>query len=307
MKSVLLALLLAVVSGAAPALAQEPVKVVASFSILGNLVQEIGGDEVRVDTLVGPNEDAHDFQPAPNDARRLKDADIIAINGLRFEGWIGRMIKASGTKAKLLVASAGVRPRILEKDDGHHHHSHHDLEEGETPVDPHAWQDLRNGKMYVSNIAKALIEARPEKVGLFKQRAKALMEELDALDSKAREGFDKLEPERRTVMTTHEAFGYFGDAYGLQFVSPIGINTEAQPSAADLAKLEEQIEAHHIQALFIENMTDPRMIHQVAKDTGAHIGGKLYADALSGPDGEAPTYLDMMRVNIGRVEAALRE
>lgn len=276
---------------------EKPVKIVASFSILGDMIRQVGGTDVVVDTLVGPNEDAHEFQPSPDDARRLAQADIIAINGLHFEGWIGRLIKASGTNAKLLVASAGVQPRILE--DAPH-------AEGETPVDPHAWQDLRNGKLYIKNITTALIAARPEKEAVFKHRAKAIIDGIDALDQSTREAFAQIPAEKRTVITTHDAFGYFGAAYDIHFIAPIGINTEAQPSAANLAKLEKQITTNHIQAVFIENMTDPRLIEQIANDTGIHVGGKLYADALSPADGEAPTYLAMMRVNIRRILADLQ-
>lgn len=285
--------------------AQEPVKVVASFSILGDMIQQVGGEDVRVETLVGPDGDAHEFQPSPDDAKKLVDAEIIAVNGLHFEGWIGRLIKASGSKAKLLVASAGVTPRLLNpSEDEHDHHAHAQDHKGEVPVDPHAWQDLRNGQLYVRNIAGALIAARPDKAAQFKERAKAYITKLDALDRQAREAFSALPEEQRKVITTHDAFGYFAQAYGVTFLSPVGLSTEAEPSAANVAELINQIKAENIKTLFIENMSDPRLIEQITKDTGARMGGTLYADALSKPDGEAATYLAMMKVNVERLLAA---
>lgn len=281
---------------------QEPVddriKIVASFSILGDMIRQVGGEDVIVDTLAGPDEEVHRFQPSPDDAKRLANAEIIAVNGLRFEGWMGRLIKASGTKAKLLIASAGVKPRILmdkaeQKAQG--------LAPHETPVDPHAWQDLRNGQLYVRNILGALTTARPDKAEAFKQRAKAYTARLEALDRQAREKFAKLSENERKVITNHDAFGYFAQAYGLRFLAPVGLTNEAQPSASGLAKLMKQMKAEGVTTLFIENMSDPRLIEQLAKDTGAKIGGTLYADALTKPDGEAPTYLEMMKVNIRRL------
>jgi len=277
--------------------AQEPVspiKVVATFSILGDMIRTVGGNDVDVITLVGPDEDAHAFQPSPDAAKAIAQANIIAINGLHFEGWMNRLIKASGTKAKLLVVSAGVHPRLLEETTG------------ERVPDPHAWQDLRNGQLYVKNIALALSEARPDQAAVFKQRAKAYIEKLATLDETARAAFDALPPTQRKLITSHDAFGYFAQAYGLTFLAPASMNTEEEPSAAAVAKLIAQINREKIKMIFIENMTDPRLIEQIAKDTGAHMGGTLYADALSKPEGEAPTYLDMMRVNIERITAALK-
>lgn len=273
--------------------AQDPIKVVASFSILGDMIEQVGGEDVVVDTLVGPGEDAHAFQPTPKDALRLAKANIIAINGLRFEGWMNRLVKASGTKAKLLVASAGVKPRFLEEERAR--------PEDEPPVDPHAWQDLRNGKIYVTNIAKALIEARPDKADIFRQRAKAYLTQLETLDKETRESFAKIPKESRKMITNHDAFGYLAQAYGLTFLSPVGLSTEAEPSAADVAKLIQQIKDENVRTLFLENNTDSRLARQIAKDTGAKMGGTLYADALTPRDGEAPTYLDMMKVNFQRL------
>lgn len=288
------ALLLSLITlGSAYAQNTAPLHIVASFSILGDMIEQVGGEDVVVDTLVGAGEDAHAFQPTPKDAIRVAKADIIAINGLRFEGWMNRLIKASGTKAKLLVASAGIKPRFLEEA--------HARPEDEPPVDPHAWQDLRNGKIYVTNIAKALIEARPDKADLFRQRAKAYLAQLETLDNEARVAFEKLPESSRKMITNHDAFGYLAQAYGLTFLSPVGLSTEAEPSAADVAKLIQQIKDENVHTLFLENNTDSRLARQIAKETGAKMGGTLYADTLTAPDGEAPTYLDMMKANFQRL------
>lgn len=268
-----------------------PIRVAASFSILSDMIQQIGGEDVAVETLVGPDQDAHTFQPAPQDVSKLVGAEIVAINGLKLEGWMHRLIKASGTKAKLLVASAGVKPRLIESDANDH-------DKGEKIFDPHAWQDLRNGKLYAKNIAAALIEARPNRAEAIKERYKNYIAQIETLDQSARKAFAALPPEKRKIITSHDAFGYFADAYGLSFIAPVGVNAESEPSAADMALLIEQIKRENITSLFIENMVDPRLIQQIAKDTGAKVGGKLYADALSGPDGDAPTYLAMMKANI---------
>ncbi len=283
----------------APAQARQekaPLRVVASFSILGDMVRQVGGDDIKVDTLVGADEDAHTFQPTPSDAIRLATADIIVINGLHFEGWMNRLIKASGTKAKLLVASAGVKPRILEQEDA----------DSEPTIDPHAWQDLNNGKIYVTNIAKALIETHPDKADLFRQRAKAYLEKLETLDKEARSAFIKLPESDRKIITNHDAFGYLAKAYGLTFLAPLGLSTDSEPSAADMAQLIQQIKAENIRTVFLENKADGRLAQQIAKETGARMGGTLYADALTSVDGEAPTYLDMMTMNIKKLLAGLQ-
>lgn len=277
---VLLALPLPVKATEPPA----PIRIVASFSILGDMIRQIGGDDVDLRILVGPNEDAHTYQPTPQDAKAVAQAEIIAINGLKFEGWIGRLIPASGTKAKLLVASAGVRPRVMK-------------DEGQVIPDPHAWQDPRNGKIYIRNIAGALITARPELADTFKKRAEAYNAKLNEIDAQARAAFAAIPPEQRKIITSHDAFGYLAAAYQIRILSPLGLSTEAEATPESVATLIKQIKIEKVKALFIENMSDPRLIEQIAADTGAHVGGMLYPDALSKPDGEVPTYLELLRHN----------
>ncbi len=301
MHRILWLFLLALLHVAAPAQAEHPspLKVVASFSLLGDMVAHVGGETVEVKTLVGSDQDAHTFEPTPDAVKLIASADIIAINGLGFEPWLHKIIKASGTKAKLLVVSAGVTPRAMKEHEGHEKHEGHHHHDGAT--DPHAWQDLRNGALYVQNIYGALNAARPDDASAMKERARTYRDEILALDQETRAAFASLAPGKRKLLTAHDAFGYFAAAYGLQILAPMGISTDAQPSASNLAALTDQVKREGVTTFYIENMTDPRLTQQLAKDTGARIGGTLYADALSAPDGEAPTYLAMMKGNIKKI------
>ncbi len=303
--SVLRSALVCVVLLPQPALAQEekPIKIVASFSILGDMIKQIGGGAVDLTTLVGAGHEVHGFQPAPQDAKKIAEAEIIAVNGLKLEGWIGRLIKASGTKAKLLVASKGVRPRLLDPTEAGQHHAHHS---GDVVADPHAWQDLKNGQLYAKNIAIALIQARLAQKKEIKKRYQSYIAEMKKLDAEMRADFASIPQEKRKIITSHDAFGYFGDAYGITFIAPVGISSEAEPSAADIGAVIEQIKKEDVRALFVENLVSPRLMEQIAKDTGTHIGGTLYADTLSLPNGSAPTYLDMFRHNVKKMLSAMR-
>jgi zinc/manganese transport system substrate-binding protein len=317
---VALALALAALLGlAGGAHAGEKVKAVASFSILGDMVKQVGGDRVEVATLVGPDSDAHVFQPTPADARRVAAADLFFVNGLGFEGWMERLEKASGFKGEVVVASKGVKTRTMIEEDGHHHgeakHADHakassgddddDEEDEEEAPDPHAWQDLANGSIYVANIRDGLIAADPEGKAVYESNAAAYLDAMAKEDAAVREAVARLAPERRRIITSHEAFGYFAAAYGLDIIAPEGVSTESEASAKDVAKIIRQIRAEKIPAVFIENVSDRRLLDQIARETGAKVGGTLYSDALSGPDGPAPTYLDMFRHNIGALTAAL--
>ncbi|MGV1015358.1 MAG: metal ABC transporter substrate-binding protein, partial [Methyloceanibacter sp.] len=316
-----LALLLGLTGGAGAA---DKVKAVASFSILGDMVREVGGDRVEVVTLVGPDSDAHVFSPTPADAKTLAGADIFFVNGLGFEGWLSRLAKASGFKGKLVVTSDGVKPLTM-AGEGHPHgeedHAHHadhadhakghddddedDEDDEEENDDPHAWQDLANGKIYVANIRDGLIAADPAGREIYEASAANYLERIAEEDAAARTALATLPEQRRKIITSHDAFGYFGRAYGLDIVAPEGVSTDSEASAKDVAKIIRQIKADKIPAVFLENIADPRLLDQIARETGAKIGGTLYSDALSGPDGPAPTYLDMFRHNVGALTAAL--
>jgi zinc/manganese transport system substrate-binding protein len=296
--------------------AADKVKAVASFSILGDMVRQVGGDRVEVVTLVPPDSDAHVFSPTPADAKTLARADMFFVNGLGFEGWMERLEKSSGFKGKLVVASTGVAPRTTIEEEGHHHgdeaedahdHDHakgedHDEEE---VTDPHAWQDLANGKLYIANIRDGLIAADPDGKAVYEANAATYLDALGKEESAVKQALAGLPEARRKIITSHDAFGYFGAAYGLEIIAPEGVSTESEASAQDVAKIIRQIKAEHIPAVFLENVTDHRLLDQIARETGAKIGGTLYSDALSGPDGPAPTYLDMFRHNVSTLTAAL--
>lgn len=279
-----------------PALAQDepkPLKAVATFSILGDLVRQVGGDLVVVSTLVGPDADAHGYNPAPGDARTLSDAGIVFVNGIGFEGWIDRLIKASGTKAPVVTASTGVTT-IAGDAHGHDHH-----------VDPHAWQSIPNAKIYVSNIRDGLSRIAPAHAPAFAANATAYLAKLDALDGQARASIEAIPPHHRRIITTHDAFGYFAAAYGLRFIAPQGVSSDSEASPRDVARIIRQIRKDKIPAVFLENIADPRLMQQIAKESGARIGGKVYSDALSRAEGPAATYADMMANNLRAFSTAL--
>jgi zinc/manganese transport system substrate-binding protein len=267
---------------------QNPIKVVASFSILGDLAKNVGGNRVDVTTLVGADGDVHVYTPAPGDARKIADADLLVINGLGLEGWLPRLLQVSSAKVPIVTATKGIAPLKLGSE-----------------ADPHAWQSVANAKSYVANIRDALIAADPADAGSFRKNAQSYLAKLDALDHEVREAVAQIPPSRRKVISTHDAFGYFASAYGIQFIAPIGVSTESEASAKDIADIVAQIKAEKIPAVFLEKMSDPRLIRRIAAETGAKIGGTLYSDSLTDEKGDAPTYIDMVRHNIKALTSAL--
>jgi zinc/manganese transport system substrate-binding protein len=273
--------------------AREKLKAVATFSILADFVKNVGGDRVDVQALVGPNADAHVYQPSPGDAKALADAKVIFTNGLGFEGWIPRLIKASGTKAPMIVATKGVSPR--KADDSH----------GHGDADPHAWQSVTNAKIYAANIRDALLAADPAGKSAYEANAAAYLAKLDALDAEVKAAIEKIPPDRRRIITTHDAFGYFAASYGVAFIAPQGVSTESEVSARDVAKIITQIKKQKIPAVFLENITDDRLLKRIGAESGARVGGTLYSDALTDEQGPASTYIDMMRHNVKQLAQAL--
>jgi zinc/manganese transport system substrate-binding protein len=266
-------------------------QVIASFSLLADIAQQIGGDAVQVSAFVGPDQDAHAFQPTPDDAKKLATADLLILNGLGLEGWQERLIQSSGFHGKIVVASSGIVPRKNE----------------ENEIDPHAWQNLSNGRIYAKNIAKALTEVAPSQAKAIGARAAAYDAEIVKLDRWVRDELRDIPKPRRKIITSHDAFGYFGAAYGISFLAPQGMNTESEPSAKEVANLIRQIKNEGVKEVFIENMANPRLIEQMAKDSGAKMGGELFSDALSKPDGQAPTYFGMFRNNVPKMKKAMME
>ena len=255
---------------ATPARAQDRLKVIATFSILADFVKNVGGERVDVASLVGSNSDAHVYAPTPADARKLAEAKLVIVNGLGLEGWMTRLVKASGTKAATITATTGIATRKME--DAHHG--------GRMVTDPHAWQSVANAKVYVANIRDGLAKADPSAKAAYEANATAYLAKLDALEKDVKAAVEKIPAERRRIITSHDAFGYFGAAYGVTFIAPEGVSTESQASAKDVAKIIEQIRKQKIPAVFLENISDPRLMQQIAKETGAKIGGTLYSDAL---------------------------
>jgi len=294
-RQALCAVSVAVLFVSSPAIAQSKVKVVATFSILGDLVKNVGGDRIEVVTLVGPNGDAHAFSPSPADAKTLAAAKLVVVNGLGFEGWITRLVRASGTKAIMAVATESIGSRKME-------HGNHP---GTVRIDPHAWQSVANAKVYVGNIRDALSKADPAGKDVYAANAKTYLGKLDALEGEVTAAVGKIPADRRKIITSHDAFGYFAAAYGVAFLAPEGVSTESAASARDVAKIIAQIKKQRIPAVFLENVADPRLMQQVARETGAKIGGKLYSDALSERGGPAGSYIDMMRSNVRALSAAL--
>jgi zinc/manganese transport system substrate-binding protein len=274
---------------------QNKLKVIASFSILGDLVKNVGGERVEVGTLVGPNGNAHVYAPSPADAKRVADAKLVIVNGLGFEGWLDRLVSASGTKAPIVVASTGIRPRERADDYDHDHGR----------IDPHAWQSVANAKIYVANIRDALIAADPAGKGAYAANASAYLASLDALEQEVKDTIARIPAERRRLITSHDAFGYFEDAYGIDFIAPQGVSTEAEASAKDIARIITQVRKQRITAVFLENVSDPRLVRQIASETGAKIGGTLYSDALTDATGDAASYIGLMRHNLKQLAAAL--
>ncbi|MCA1457348.1 zinc ABC transporter substrate-binding protein [Bradyrhizobium sp. BRP22] len=280
--------LLALATLAGPARAQDRLKVVASFSIVADFVRNVGGDGVDVAMLVGPDGDAHVYRPTPTDAKKVAEAKLLVINGFGLEGWLSRLVQSAGGKATIVTATSGISPLKLG-----------------SAADPHAWQSVANARIYVANIRDALAAASPANAAAFRANADSYLAQLDALDSEVRQAVATIPEARRKVISTHRAFGYFAAAYGIEFIAPIGVSTESEPSARDIAGIITQIKKTKIPAIFLENVSDPRLIQRIADETGARIGGTLYSDSLTAENGEAPTYIAMVRHNIKALTSAL--
>lgn len=352
--------------------ADAPLKAVASFSILGDLVREVGGDHVELTTLVGPDGDAHVYEPTPANVRSLSQAQILFVNGLNFESWMPRLVKSSGYAGPVIEASKGIHPRAFGAEDDavgqahdadhghdaqhahehasaaaathdhehahaedHHEHDHdheareheheahaHDHDHGAASdghahehahahthehgaADPHAWQSLGNAEVYVNNIATGLAQVDPAHADEYRRNADSYILRLKALDARLKEAFAAIPSGRRTLVTSHESFGYLGDAYGLKILAPAGVSTDAEPSAATVAAIIRQLREAGVQAVFMENISNPRLVEQISRETGARVGGTLYSDALSKPGQPAATYLDMYEWNTRQILDAL--
>lgn len=291
--------------GTVPALA-APLKVVASFTVIADFAKNVGGDRVEITTIVGPDGDAHVYEPRPSDAVAMAKADVVLVNGLHFEGFLQRLVEASATNAAIVELTKGVtpinfKPEFAEADGDHADADGHD----HGAIDPHAFQSIPNAEIYVKNIADAFCAADTDGCVGYQTNAAAYTKKLRALDGEVRAAIAAIPAAQRVVITSHDAFGYFEHEYGLTFLAPQGISTDAEPSAADVAKLVEQVKHDKAAAIFVENITNPRLIEQIASETGVKVGGTLYSDALSPREGPAATYVDMMRNNIRQIKGAI--
>lgn len=273
--------------------AAEKPRVVTSFSILADMTRAVGGEHIQLNNLVGPDSDAHTYETTPDDARAVRQAQLVVENGLGFEPWLDRLVKSTETRAQVIQASHGVIPRSLEED-------------GQTIPDPHAWNNLANADIYVDNIAKALEKLDPANAADYRRNAEAYLKQAHALLAYAKDKLGNLPADRRTLVTSHDAFGYLGQAYGLKLLAPQGLSTEREASATEVAELIRQIREQHIRAVFVENIKDPRLMQQIAEESGAKIGGTLHSDALAS-EGPASTYLGLYRSNIDTLYQALAD
>lgn len=288
-------LALALCAGSTIALAADKLPVMASFSILGDLVHVVGGDRVAVTTLVGADEDAHVFEPRPLDLKNILQTKLLVTNGLGFEPWAQKLVKASGYKGQRVTASQGVKARTMTD------------EKGRAETDPHAWQDPTNVIIYVRNIAAALSTLDPAGASTYQANSAAYILELEALDAESKAAFAAIAADKRKVITSHDAFGYFGARYGIRFLAPQGMSTEAEPSAKEVASLIRQIQKEKIKAVFVENMSNPQLLSQLSKDAGVTVGPALYVDALSKAGGPADSYLKLMRHNVSQLAAGMKQ
>jgi len=301
--TVTLALPLAWMPATAFAQGADKLPVVASFSIVADFVREVGGDRIALTTIVGPGGDGHVYSPTPMDAKTLAAAKVIVVNGLKFEGWMDRLIKASGAKGRVITAAQGIKVRNVPHRHGHKDNHGHDHSGG---ADPHAWQSVANARRYVENIRNGLIAADPEGKAVYETNAASYIARLEALDKEIKSVFEGIPKERRVLITSHDAFGYFGPAYGFRLISPVGVSTESEASAKDVAIIIREIKRRKAAAVFMENVSDPRLAKRIADETGAKIGGTLFSDALTAKDGLAPDYIAMMRHNAKTIADALK-
>ncbi|MBP6019460.1 MAG: zinc ABC transporter substrate-binding protein [Burkholderiaceae bacterium] len=305
-----MALLLVAPWGTASA-QDQPLRVVASFSILADMVKEVGGQHIALSTIVGPDSDAHSFEPSPRDVKALAAAQVLVVNGLDFETWLAGMLQSAQFKGEKIVASTGIVARKLsesEQEQDHDQDQDHDHDHGHNhgDTDPHAWQSLQNGVVYVQNIAAGLSRADPAHAAEYLANASNYIARIQVMDQDIKAAIALIPPQRRKVITSHDAFAYFGQAYGVQFISATGVASQAEPSAKDVATIIDRVRQEQIAAVFIENVSSAKLVSQIARETGAVVGGTLYSDALAQTGQPASTYLGMMRWNADQLITALK-
>ena len=280
------------ISWACSALAEGKLPVVASFSVLGDLVRVVGGERVDVQTLVGPDQDAHVFEPSPSDVKKVAQSRLLVSNGLGFDSWVDKLARSAAYQGTAVVASSGVLTKKSAEEKGHD--------------DPHAWQDPTKVITYVRNISAALVKADPSGAAIYQRNASAYQAELVQLDSWAKVQFGLIPLAKRKIITSHDAFGYLGARYQVSFLAPQGVSTDSEASAKEVAMLIRQIKREKIKAVHVENMTNTRLLEQLSREAGVTAGATLYSDALSAQGGPADSYLKMMHYNITQLVQSMK-
>lgn len=282
----------------ATAVFSEPIKVMTSFSILGDVTREIGGKEVQVSEIVGNNQDMHIYRITPQDAKRMQNAQLILLNGKGFEA--AEFVRAAKT-AKVPVVFASDKIHSIHHEHNHdHEHDHHEHDHGDD--DPHVWQDPVLMKQYTQNIANALIQIDPKNKDYYSGNLKKYQQKLDDLHKTAEQSFAAIPKDKRKVLTSHDSFAYFGARYQVKFLAPQGVAEDSEPSAKQMAEIIRTVKKENIRAVFIENISNPKLLNRLSKETGITVSGKLYSDALP----ENGSYVEMMKHNIETLSKAMK-
>jgi ABC-type Zn uptake system ZnuABC Zn-binding protein ZnuA len=294
-------LLIAALLAAHPGRAAEPIAVVATFSVVGDMLANVGGDHVRITTIVGPDGDCELYQPTVADVAHVAAARAVFLNDLNeeFEPWLEPLLKQAEFHGAKIVVSRGVRTLTAEEE---HPVSGRPLP---TAIDQHAWLDPRNGAVYVRNIAEALARLDAANAADYRARAADYTKQIQALDDWARKELAEVPAGKRRALSSHDSLQYIANAYGITLLSVVGWTNKAEPSAAELAKLARQVRSQRVKALFLDSITDPRAIQRIAAETGASIGGTMYADSLSPPGGAADSYLKMLQHDVATLKAGM--
>lgn len=299
MKQWKLGVIAALLSGAAYA---APLPVVASFSILGDVAKQVGGNRVVVTNLVGANQNSHAYQMTSGDIKKIRSAKLVLLNGLGLEGAdVVRAVRQS--KVPYAEATKGISALKAPEDGGHHDHDGHDHHHGE--FDPHVWTDPLLMLTYAKNVGDALIKADPAGKAYYQQRLTAYQNQLKKLHANTQAAFNSVPVAKRKVLTGHDSFAYMARRYNIHFIAPQGVSNSAEPSAKTVASIIRQIKRENIRAVFTENIKDTRMIDRIASETGVRVSGKLYSDAL----GNAPanTYIGMYTYNVSMLANAMKK
>lgn len=265
--------------------------ILTTTSVLRDMAQHIAPDHCRVETIVPRGMDPHIYEPTPSDIDLVLASDLIFMNGLRLEGWLDKIISNAGRHGKKVIVTEGITPITSL--------------EYESAPDPHAWMDLSLGLTYLKNMRKALVELMPRHADEIQQKYDTYIREMRDVHEWTREQIQSIPAENRVLITSHDAFQYFGRAYGMELHAALGLSTDADVKTGDVLNITRLLESSAIPAIFIESTINPKLLEQIASDYNVVIGGELYADALSSQNGPAGTYLDLFRHNVNTITQAL--